>query len=248
MSKVVTSYKQFPLQLWDRIEISVSRGDRKGMYVARVEDIGHDSLKATRPDFIGGYKLLTGPVDVMVSFMRPDAMYQFTARLRAIANSRTEQVELYNPGEIKRVQRRNFVRINRSLELKYRLVKKAGAESLTGESGWINSCTENISAGGMLMKANDGIQVDDLLLMRIEIREAITPGLVIARCVRLVEKEDLIYAGVAYIIREELPRHFSRSEIAELPEGVDRFDRLCQNKLVQSIFTEQIKERQKGLI
>jgi c-di-GMP-binding flagellar brake protein YcgR len=239
----------FLLKPWERIEVVVGEGSEQGVYVSRVEDINSEGVLITKPDFIGGNKLLTANAFVYVHFMRPDALYRFSARLRPIPNSNDKMIQLYNIGGVERVQRRQFVRLDMRLDLKYAPLKSVSLESGMSTLIWKDSHTANVSAGGLLMKAGNDLSKSELILIKVSKYEILgIPRLVAAICCRIVRMDEDKFAGVEFILDRNLLKYFSQNEIDLLPSQVKSFNYSIQNKIVKFIFEQQIKDRRKGLI
>lgn len=237
------------LDIWDRIEIIIERDGKRGSYVSRIEDIKANSIIASKPDFVDGGQLLTAHSRVFVQFLKPDAMYQFAANIKPFPGNSDGMVQLYSLGRVERVQRREFVRINIKLRLKYCLVKNESAYFADDDRRWFDSFSRDISAGGILMKVRDDIKKNDRLLVQIgEYEEIGTPRLLLVLCRRIVKTDCGNLVGVQFILKENLKKNFSSGEIEKLASPAKEFDSLVQNKLIRFVFDEQIEERRKGLI
>ena len=248
MLNTATSKKKRPLDLWDKIEIVVEREGKTGLYITRVEDIGPSKIIASKPEYVEGNRLLADNMRVYVQFRKPDAMYRFPAKIVSVRGKSTGAVELYPLNNMQRVQRRNFVRIDRKVDLKFSLLKSGGGRELL-EPCWMDSFSKNISAGGMLMRVNDDIDVGDILMLRIGDYDSMgLPRLMTALCCRIVRISENRFAGVEFIKREKLSQYFKAAEISKLPSQIGQFDNQLQNNMVRFIFEQQVKERQKGLI
>jgi c-di-GMP-binding flagellar brake protein YcgR len=249
MQKTERQTNRLPLNLWDRIELVVGREGEEGTYVSRVEDFNSQGLIITKPDFVGGHTLLTAHSKVYVHFMRPDALYRFSALLKTLPDHVDNKLLLHTFGQVERVQRRQFVRVDMRLDLKYALLKKSSGSLHMGDIKWFNSYSSNVSAGGLLMKVDTPVQKDDLLLIKIGKYEMLgIPRLLGALCCRIIRIEDGRFAGVEFITDRKLPKCFSQREIDLLPGQVKGFTTQIQNRMVKFIFEQQVKERQKGLI
>jgi c-di-GMP-binding flagellar brake protein YcgR len=249
MLKAATSKSDSILNLWDKIEIIINLDGEKGEYVTRVEDIKGGVITASKPEFIKGSKLLTAGARVHVQFLKPDAIYRFPARIRSIPKEPIGMVKLQVLGGLERVQRRDFVRIDLKVDLKYSLFKLASSKKMVNAPCWKASYSRNISAGGMLMKVVDDVKTGDILMVRVNGYKAMgIPRLMTALCCRVVSINDTNFAGVEFIKQDRLSRHFTRDEIKRLPSQIKRFDTAAQNKLVRFVFDKQVEERRKGLI
>jgi c-di-GMP-binding flagellar brake protein YcgR len=129
MAEAATLDRKSPLKIWDKIEITVGDDAGAGVYSTRIEDISQGILIAAKPHFVRGGRLLTAEAFVFIRFMRPDAMYQVSAKIRPLNGRKDGWVQLYSLGRIERVQRRDFVRIDKKIDLKYRLVKRKSADA-----------------------------------------------------------------------------------------------------------------------
>ncbi len=249
MMRADTQRREFPLNIWDKVELIVGRGDEQGIYISRIEDINSDGIVIVKPDFVTGNKLLTANSVVYVQFLKPDALYRFSARLRSVAGAQNGLVMLHSLGSIERVQRRQFVRVDMYLDLKYSLLKKKSDETLIENHKWHDSFTSNVSAGGLLMKVHDDIQKGDIMLVKVSQYEDMgIPRLVCVNVCRIITLDKAPYAGVEFILDRRLLWHFAQKEIEKLPPQVKKFTSGVQSHLVKYVFDQQIKERQKGLI
>jgi len=237
------------LDIWDKIEILIERDGEKGLYITRVEDIGSGKIVASYPEFVEGNSLLTDNSDVYVQFRRPDAMYRFPAKIVLARGRGGDKVELHQSGKVNRVQRREFVRIDMKLDIKFYRLKIATERDCLQEPNWRESFSKNVSAGGMLMWVGDEVEKGDILMLKIGDYYSINmPRMLSAFCCRTITINDRQFAGVEFIRRERLPEHFTPDELAELPSGIAKYDTQMQNKMVRFVFEQQLKERQKGLI
>lgn len=241
--------KKKPLDLWDKIEIVIERDGKRGLYITRVEDIGPNVIVASKPEYVDGSRLLTDNAMVHVQFRKPDAMYRYPARIKSRAGKPGESVELHILGRMERVQRRNFVRIDMKIGLKFSLIKSSDRKNNLLELCWRDSFSKNVSAGGMLMNVGEGVEKGDILMVRIG-NNNITglPRLLTVLCCRIVSINENRFAGVEFIKDENLALYFTPGEISSLPKQIRQFDSRVQNRVVRFIFEQQVKERQKGLI
>jgi c-di-GMP-binding flagellar brake protein YcgR len=237
------------LELWEKLEIIVEGDERFSLYVTRVEDIDDGFILTSRPTLVEGNHLLTENRPVYLQYSRPDALYRFRARMSTPRNGRAGQVQFTDFGTIQRVQRREFARVEMKLELKYCVIKTDGIVLDKNNTFWYDSYTLNASAGGLLMKVHNKMEVGDIIVIRIaEYHQMGIPRLVSAVCCRVTNINERKFAGVQFLTDDRLKKHFGDEELRRLPPQPTRFTRLIQNKMVKFIFEEQIKRRQKGLL
>nr|MBN2278316.1 PilZ domain-containing protein [candidate division Zixibacteria bacterium] len=249
MVQTTAPAKNNPLKVWDKIEIVIDDNGDKGLYVTRIEDLAGQKIIASKPEFVEGNKLLASKARIFVQVKKPDAVYRLPARIEIISGDRDSRVVLIPLGRFERMQRRNFVRIDFEIDIRYTLIKGSDKKFMGGSPQWVKSKTLNISAGGLLVKTEDDVEKDDIIMIRIRGYEEMgVPRLMTALCCRIVQIQKENYAGVEFITSEKLSRFFTATELVSLPDQVKRFDSATQNKLVRYIFDQQVKARQKGLI
>lgn len=249
MLRAVAPEDRTSLNIWDRLEIVVEHDNNRGVYITRIEDIKGTRIIASKPEFIEGNCLLKDNSRAYIQVLRQDALYRLPVMIQMLDGSPGGMIQLYARGNFERVQRRDFVRIDLKVDLKYAPVKGPSWGLLVDRPCWFSSYSRNISAGGMLMKVGDNITRNDILMVRVGNYEMMgVPRLVTVFCCRILRIDDGNFAGVQFITGENLSKHFSRDEIKKLPAQVKSFKAGVQNKLVRFIFDQQVKERQKGLI
>ncbi len=237
----------YPFDIWEKLEIVVEEKGESGVYIARINDFDANGVVITQPEWIRGRKLLISNAKVFVRFVKSDAMYQFPARTRPLKGKMADMLQLYDIGSIRRLQRREFVRIDYLSKMTFTVLKNLN--DANQEYKWLPSQTKNISAGGIMMQANNQIEAGNLLLLKINNYSAMgIPRFVVAICRRIISEGEALFAGVEFVIAEELHKYFKPEELAKLPVQVKKFDIQNQNKLVRFVFEEQIEERKKGLL
>ena len=58
MTRTAAQQIDFPLNIWDRVELLVGEGDEQGIYVSRIEDVNSEGIVIVKPDFVTGNRLL----------------------------------------------------------------------------------------------------------------------------------------------------------------------------------------------
>lgn len=247
MDKTAKTHPDYPLEVWEKLELVVEENGDAGVYASRVEDFTDAGIIISQPEWIKGSKHFLANARVFVQFMKSDAMYRFPARTRPIRGKYSERLLLSDIGSMKRMQRREFVRISFTTRLKYSLINDL--RDSNQEFVWFSSISSNISAGGLLMRVDDKVKKDDLLLLKFE--DYLTfrvPRFITAVCRRTTVQNEVTFAGVEFITEEKIKDYFSAEEINKLPSQVAMFNANVQNRLVRFVFEEQVRERNKGLI
>lgn len=240
------------LQVWERLRLVVGEAGQEGIYYSHVADIQDDRIAISRPVFERGCPLLSEGSLVSVSYTREDAAYAFTARLTEAKPVSPDVVWLVEQDEIKRFQRRDFVRLELNMPLKYQLLPLAIKDKpLESDDSFEITRTINLSAAGVLMPVDEKVTPQSLMLLDFSLCSLTKmPRYVISLC-RQVHREQAQegrVAGVEFILSEKLFRYLKPNELALFPDEAKRFDARRQNALVYELFTEQVMRRQKGLL
>ncbi len=241
----------FAFHIWERLQLLVGDEGKEGFYSCRIADITRDRLVIDRPLFERGRSLLADNRMIVVHCMRADAAYAFTARIKEAQPKSADRMYLQELGEVRRLQRRRFVRLDKVVQVKYRVLPDPLAKTIglcISEMDGTRSL--NMSAGGMLIEVQTELAADNRLLLAFERRvlDNLPPYIVaITRHVRVLEGGPRV-AGIEFILREDLPRHFTGRELELIPEAALAFDDRMQNRLVSELFAEQLVMRQKGLL
>ncbi|RKX29879.1 MAG: hypothetical protein DRP47_00645 [Candidatus Zixiibacteriota bacterium] len=243
-------YSTEPLKLWEKIEIIVGEGSSAGHYVSRIEDFDNANIVITPPEFESGNALLRNGCRCMVLLTRKDAVYQFDTRIRTVKTSKGKKYLLESPGNVRRVQRRQFVRIEVWQKITYALVPSDNQEiSEPNELEWIEGTVVDISGGGVLLKTNREIKEGTLVVFRLEfLAESGLPSIIAAVCRRSFKNDKIPMSGFELLRYEQLTRAYDSTRLKLLPESVRAFDIIAQNNLVNFVFKRQVELRKKGLL
>jgi len=239
-----------PLKIWERIEIVIGEGSEAGIYTARVEDFVNSGILVDAPEYVRGNTLLRSNAAVSILITREDAVYQCQSVVKKLIRANGEAYILTPPSNVKRVQRRQFARIEVTDKLSWALIKPVmDYESFEESLTWHDSTTVDLSGGGALIHINDEPRVDDRLLLKFAFFPGIElPETVVAVCRREALDERQRMVGVEFITSDNLRKFFESHELEQLPTSVRHFGRVAQNRLVSFIFHKQVELRQKGLL
>ncbi|MCM2272958.1 MAG: flagellar brake domain-containing protein [candidate division Zixibacteria bacterium] len=246
----VSLHDAHQLKVWEKVEIVIGEGDQAGHYLARIQDFLNGGIVVTEPEFLHGHSLLTENSAVTVVVTREDAVYQFSSAIKRVLSKAKQQYLLNPPRHIERVQRRLFVRVELTKKMSWaRIVPVAEWQSLDDRSRWTQTSTVDISGGGVLFRANDLMEAQTRLLLKVStLSEIGLPETVAAITMRGFTRKNEYYCGAAFILADQVRRYFSTDELRSLPAEITAFDINAQNRLVSHIFQLQVSLRRKGLL
>lgn len=239
------------LKLWERLGLVSGDLGEETYYSCRVADILPDRLLISRPVYERGRSLLADNRVVDVIFTRADSAYSFGARIRETEPKSEDQMWLLELGTVHRLQRRRFVRIDKSEPFQYQpLFRPVTVAPVCDQARFTPVRSLNLSAGGMLMATEQQLTASTPLLLDMSscsIKNL--PRFLAAVCRHCRTDEDQrLVAGIEFILDEDLHLYFKGAEVDLLPVEVRQFDFHMQNALVAEIFAEQILMRQKGML
>ncbi len=239
-----------PLKLWEKLELVVGEGEQAGLYWTRIEDFINSGIIIAAPQYIKGRSLLRDGCDVMVIITRQDAAYKCYSRIKSLGDHKDNRYLLSPPRRVDRVQRRASVRIEMLTRIQFaRLVPVMEWEDFEDRCQWSDGVSVDVSAGGVLMKTDTEIAVDERLLLRIELFNEINlPGIVVGVVRRVFTRNEQRLVGVEFITDENLEHVFKAEELRRLPKSVCAFNGRAKDRLTNYVFQRQIEMRQKGLL
>lgn len=239
-----------PLKVWERIEIVVGEGSLAGHYAARIEDFRDDGIAVTSPELESGSTLLSNGCFCLVILTRDDAVYQFGSRIRLLKGKRGNLYVLDPPQNVRRVQRRQFVRIDLLKEAKFAVVESAATDSPeVSDLNWLKATIVDFSGGGALLKISHEIDEGTIVVLSLDfLAEPNLPEAVAAICRRSFIRDKSQMIGLEFLRRETLIRDLNSSQMHQLPTAARIFDLKAQNHLVNYVFKYEVELRNKGLL
>lgn len=214
-----------PLRINQPIEIDVKEPGREGTYRSRVEGISGDGLVLAAPYKNSEVVHLPRGTEVTVTYYDQVAVYFVDCLVMSYTMGHVPTIVLGSPVNSKRVQRRNFVRVDTKIPVLYTLLDadmKPVAEQY-------NATTIDISGGGIMLCTDDGkIQQGDSLEL-LALLNADTTVSAIGKAVRVMDNvtgKNKKSIGVEFSLIEERER----------------------DKIIRYIFNQQRELRQRGLL
>jgi len=239
-----------PLAVWEKVEIIVGDDEQTGHYMSRVEDIINDGIIISTPEFIEGEARLREGCEIRGVITRDEAVYQFYARVKTFTVQGSKLYLLSRPRHFRRVQRRQFVRMELVENLTCAIVKSRKNAHYGGEAlKWWDAMMINISGGGVLMKSSTEMAEGTIVLLKSRFfLEVGLPVTIAAVCRRINSEQDVYFTGFEFVRKDRLSTYFTGRERKQLPESIQFYDLVAQNKMVSYVFKQQIDLRKKGLI
>jgi len=199
------------LEINQRLELEVKSGEYAGTYLSRVEEIGEQDIKIAIPVEKGSIVPLRLKTPVTVTVQGKDAVYSADTFIVGRLLTPIPILVLLKPKEFRRIQRRDYVRVEANLPVTIELSKNEEEQVV------ILSRTCNISGGGMMLSLDlDSLEetefsVDAVLDLNIEIPELEQPIKAIGRIVRCEEKKspnsgNELCLGLKFTLIEEKDR------------------------------------------
>ncbi|HAA90261.1 MAG: Type IV pilus assembly PilZ [Thermoanaerobacterales bacterium 50_218] len=218
--------KKEELKINQKVEVQIPDGSYKGNYSSRVEEIHPDGSIVLAAPFKRGVLIPLRKGDtVIVNFWGQTAGYSFTTAVLETNYQDVPMIRVAAPSTVRRIQRRNFVRVPAWIPLVFSVSSDSDDPS---EKKIYRTETVNVSGGGLLIKSPFKLSEGVCLEMEIHLPKR---GPVNARgqVVRVEEK------------REQSPMYLIGVAFTEIAE-TDR------TKIINFVFEKQREMRQKGLI
>jgi hypothetical protein len=145
-------------------------------------------------------------------------------------------VEFKKPFRVEKQDQRRFVRLEISSPMSLRKIKDiAGNFWPTGDRRVVDGLILNISAGGVLIEAEQPVNEGDVVSMKFTLQEVETVDHVLGLVKRSERDEGSFLVGIEFITREALADLFPESELELISDNLKGFDeqiRTVLNKYV----------------
>jgi len=197
------------LQINQRIELDVNYGEYAGTYLSRVEEIGEKEIKVAIPVEKGTIVPLRLKTPVTITFLTKDAVHSGQTFIIGRTLHPIPVLILLMPEKFKRIQRRDYVRIEARLPVQVQ-IKENDEESMS-----LSACTANISGGGMMLVIQQedlAIPLNSTLEVTIEIPEENQIIQAVGQVVRsqtiksTINDNDELIIGIKFTLIEEKAR------------------------------------------
>lgn len=241
-----------PLKLWDKIELFVNDGLDVAKYVTRVEDFTADTIMVSEPLFVEGCDNVAcrNGYQFIALIKKEDAIYQFQSTVNNVYRDGKWNLSFPLPPDIKRIQRRDSVRIRLREKIYYaRLSGIQFEEDRIPDIEWIQSCCFDISGTGIFISLAGKIRKKDVLILHLPfLKDAGLPEYLLGVCRRVSRTDEDFFGGIEFLEVTKMLRHFSDKIINRLPSEFLKFNIHAQNRLIDYILKEQIRARNESRV
>jgi c-di-GMP-binding flagellar brake protein YcgR len=238
------------VNLWERLELKLDKDGKVANFITRIEDIDKDMLTVESPIRIAGDLELTVGQHLEAVSNKRDASYVFEAVVTDINPQKENMTTLKTVSEIRRSQRRRFVRIDIAGNITYRVIDKTtqnrGRLSLDKKGELLN-----ISAGGILIITDEIVKQGDFLLMNFLMKDSQRLENILGIAKRIessVESDnhDNEYlVGIEFLSKEKSSESIPWNLIEVLPPDTNYFSEALQQLIVQYVYKQQVELRKK---
>jgi c-di-GMP-binding flagellar brake protein YcgR len=232
--------------LWERLVLLLEKDNQVSKFITRVENIRKYSYVLEMPVRQDGDSILRKGDIVEVSYSKRDAAYTFKASINDLFLDESGSIEIKKESDIKRNQRRKYVRLDLSEEIHFRIIDFP-YDNPAGISPEFRASLLNISAGGFLFETHTPVQEGGLLVVRFRLKEHHTLENILA-VVKRVERaeEEMSLVGCEFITRDNKGKYDLERLDDFLPQGAGTFDDNLQKLIVRFIYKQQVKLRKGG--
>lgn len=234
------------IALWEKLTLALQKEGNLTEFLTRVEDIKKDSLILEMPVRHSGRGSISKGDEVEVSYNRKDACYTFKANIMDLFEGESGSIEISRNDDVKRVQRRKFVRLDIAGEMKFRILDTTDPSK--SDIGRPNTGSLlNISAGGVLFETESNVPEGAMLILNFALRGNESLENILATVKRVdTADDDYRLVGAEFITEENLAKFGLESLKDLLPPGTGTFDKNLQKLVIQYIHRQQVRMRKEG--
>jgi c-di-GMP-binding flagellar brake protein YcgR len=242
------------LELREKLHLQMEREGKKFTFLSRILEHNSTAVIIEYPTALeGGGVLLVGD-RVEATITRSDAIWGFSSKVIEKIAGQQPLMKLAPPLSIERNQRRRYVRVDWLTACRWRpfLTPKADdpEAEVIGEEA--DGTILNISAGGILMAANDPPKNGDYLVVKpLNVNWPLAgaiAGKVMWHCSQPPESRFHMHIGVDFRDLEEVAGGWTKEHREKLPGNIVMLSQATRHRLMQFIYQRQIELRNKGLL
>jgi len=145
------------------VDLHVSEGDYQGNYKTHIDEVGKTRLSVYAPHQDGTVIPLQAGSTVEITFWDEVASYTFKSVIIQRIAVPVQVFVLKMPDSIKRVQRRNYVRVPASFPVSYQVVEKTGLGDMK------EGIMLDLSGGGMRFQTKEKLDKGSILYAYLEL-------------------------------------------------------------------------------
>lgn len=163
--------KTFKFNVSQHLRLGVLRMDHFVNYKTTIEDLDEDTISIAIPLEKGNYIPLRQGQKVTVTIYESTGMYSFSTVISKVLDGTIPLVELNKPKQIRKIQRREYIRTRTNMEVKYQVPvrERAKCMPILVRTGVVR--TYDISAGGICIVMNQQFPVGLILELFIELSD-----------------------------------------------------------------------------
>ena len=191
---------------------------------SNIQDVTEDYIAISVPMSTGQYIPLPNGTIIDVIYYEDENLYKFQSSVIGRKFENIPIILIANPKDVKKIQRRKYVRIPLITTVKYKNIKNQPKTSPTSinSSEYLKAILVDLSGGGMKVKVSEKVNNNDFLLISLTIN-----------------KEDIFIVGQLMRITKEDDGKFS---CALSFESLDDFTREKIIKYIFQLMREQMKK------
>lgn len=202
------------------IDLVISKGDLAGQYKTHIDEVGEKILSVFAPIVQGAVVPLREGTPAKIIFWDEIAAYEISTKIIQRIAVPVAVLVLELPDDVRRVQRRNYVRVPAFYPVSFRSVTRQGLSDAQKAE------MLDLSGGGMRFQTNDPVEKSAILIANIALPSG--PIQTTARVCR-VEKDS------------ESNKYSVSVDFYQIPER-DR------DRIIRCVFDLQRNARKKGLV
>ena len=193
-------------------------------FVSNIQDITEDYIAISIPINSGEYVPLSKGAIIDVIYYEEENLYKFKSVVLGRKFENIPILLIANPKEIKKIQRRKYVRVQLIKYVKYKNLKSEQntKPSTIDESQYLKGILVDLSGSGMKVKVHEQVKLNDFLLVSLNVND-----------------EDIFIVGkVMRIIKDDEGRFICGLSF----ESLDNITRETIIKFIFQLMREQMKK------
>lgn len=208
------------------MNIDLQVNDEGVVYRSFVHEVNSEYIAVHVPSHLGTNISLMPGDNVKGKVYAQDAQYEFNS---TVLGQKLERVVLYLlsvPSKMKRIQLRDYVRVQTMLPIKYKLLKEDETEQEISTQESKEAFSIDISGGGINLIVNEAVPVDALLKLKFTVKD--------------FQNDDFTIETMARVKRKDVVPDSRKEALGLSFEGISEKDR---DILIGFLFRKLLEQR-----
>lgn len=231
------------LQVFEVIDLQFIKGQSSARLLGRISNLEDDLITVSIVSKQKKSDVLSPGQALLARALRPDASYNFEARVEKVNEVDVSLITLKRTSDITRVQQREFCRADVEGRIRFQRLGYSGDSKVP----WSEGGLINLSSGGGLMESTKKLEPEDLIQIKLNVEDFRELEFLLCVVKRVEETkffkkdEPLIQQGFAFLSEETYNAVYKDKLQEAPPKNVQFMTPDMQKDILQFVYQKMIQ-------